>query len=414
MSKSGFSKYRWGILILLILLQLASTFNWLGPSPLLTTIKTELTIDYSSAGSLMSIISLMLAFFMFAGSFIIDRFGATKAMILSAVLAGLGGVGGLFVRDYLFLMITRIAIGAGLGIGTPAASVLIYQWFPPKEHQFVNSLYTAMGYLSMAIAFMITIPLFVFFGSWRVVLSFYGACALVLAVVWMVLLHCKSELSVIRKQTKVKKQSSVNKQMGLSLALKKKEVWLLFAAHCGAVWTFQGFMTFLPSFFQQVKGLDIATASSITGFMPLIGAFGSIACGIVSSAIGLRKPFTWPMHLLMVLGGIGCIVLPFGPLLYLSVGVFGFGMASWFSVMITIPMELEGATAEFVGGAMAVIIGISNLVVFAFPVAYSAIPASLGECTSMLIFTFIPLLSALGALFLPETGWRKLDQKQGQ
>ncbi|MEL1135440.1 MFS transporter [Desulfitobacterium sp. THU1] len=392
---------------MLILLQLASTFNWFGPSPLLTTIRTELNIGYSSAGALMSIISLMLALFMFAGSFIIDWFGATKAMIFSAVLIGLGGVGGLFVRDYLLLMVMRIAIGAGLGIGTPAASVLIYQWFPPKEHQFVNSLYSAMGYLSMSIAFAITIPLFVFFGNWRIVASLYGASALVIALVWIALLHSKNELSVIKKQSKVKKR------VGLSLALKKKEVWLLFVAHCGAVWTFQGFMTFLPSFFQEVKGLDIATASSITGFVPLIGAFGSISCGIASSAIGLRKPFTWPMHLLMVLGGIGCIVLPFGPLLYLSVGIFGFGMASWFSVMITIPMELEGATAEFIGGAMAVIIGISNLVVFGFPIAYSAMSAGLGEYNSMLIFTFIPLLSALGALFLPETGWRKLDQKQG-
>ncbi len=401
---SDVSSYRWVMSFLIPLTILGQCFVWLSPAPLLTTIMSELKINFGQAGTLLTVITLITGIFAFCSSFFIDKLGWKTTLVTALMVFGLGGLASSLANSFPAIFTARLFVGLGIGLTQPSIAVVVMSWFPPKERPYINALSMTAAFAGMALAFMITVPLFKLVGTWQNTLAIFGANILFVALLWIIFGKVRTGAES-GQSTAQKNQTLEKKKSGLAQAANRKEVWLVAVMLIGGMWTFNTFTTYLPVYFQQIRGLDAAAASAISGVLPLAGIFGGVLCGIATSALGLRKPFTWPLFILMLLGAVGSVSISSGFLLYLAVGMVGFAVAGFSPIYLQIPMDLEDITPELVGGAIAIIVGVSYIISYFSPMVFGLLEPKLGIAATMLVFGCCSMVvSIIAGLMIRETG----------
>ena len=88
----------------------------------------------------------------------------------------------------------------------------------------------------------------------------------------------------------------------MARVLRMREIWTIAIALFAGMWVFQLFSAFLPEFYETVRAMPMDRAGSLTALVPFAGMFAAAGAGILTGVIGLRRPFTWPMQVLFVLG----------------------------------------------------------------------------------------------------------------
>lgn len=407
-----YSGYRWVIEGIVLFGYVGLSILWLSPSPLLTKIVGDLSITYAQGGSIISIIALMIAIFTFAGGFLLDKTGIKQAFSIGLGILGLGGSLVYFADSYLFLIFTRILVGIGFGIILPIPGALVMQWFPKNERPYLNTVNSSLTYVGMSIAFSFTIPLYNLLGSWNITLSIYGLYVLAIALIWTIFGKAKKAVEDNDQKIPYEQESNDKKESALKQIMKRKEAWFLALALFGGMWEFQFFTSFLPAYYETVKGLEPALASQITGTITFVGIFAGIIVGLLMGVIGLRKIFMWPLHILVFIGLIGSITFSPGPLLYLSVGLIGFGAAGWTPVLLTVPMELKNMTPEKVGAVHSLIFGVGYTAAFFSPIVGGWLAAKIGLYNTLFIFAFSQIIPVTFTFIIPETGPRAKKAKK--
>jgi len=186
-SDGGFSTYRWVMLALIVMAVLGQTFVWLGPAPLLRVIVEDLQIDFGSAGKLLTIITLMIALFNIAGSFVIDRVGLKRAMALALFSIGIGTISTFLVKQYSGVFTTRLFVGVGIGLAGPVVGALVMGWFPQKERPYINTVIAALGYVGMSLAYLSVPVVFGMVKTWQNTLTVFGSVVMAVALLWVFL-----------------------------------------------------------------------------------------------------------------------------------------------------------------------------------------------------------------------------------
>ncbi|MGD9661410.1 MAG: MFS transporter [Porticoccaceae bacterium] len=403
------SSYRWIMMALCVLALLGQTFTWLVPAPLLGIIIDDLGVGIGEAGALLTVITLVTGTFAFAGSFFIDKLGAKTVMVIGLGLFGLGGIASVYTETYSEIFAARFLVGLGFGICLPIVGVTVSSWFPAKEQPFMNAIVVITSYVGMVLAYTITLPILELTGSWQKTLATIGCYVVLVALLWLVLARkLPAPANSATDQTSpIPLAPPQVIESGLKQAAKRKEIWLLMLMLFGVMWTFNTFTTYLSIYFQEIRGLDTATASAITGVLPLAGVIGGLLCGFGTGALGLRKPFTWPLFVLMFLGAIGSVIIPSGVLLYISVGLIGFGAAGFSPIFFQVPMELDDITPAMVGGSLAIIIGCSYIASYFSPLLFGLLSPHIGMASTLLVFGCSLLISLIAGVSISETGPRK-------
>jgi predicted MFS family arabinose efflux permease len=404
---STVSNYRWVILLLLALMYLGTCINELALAPLLTHIIAELHISLGQAGSLLSVLALLTGIFVFAGSFFIDKVGLKITTILGLMTFGLGVSLSFLAHSYPAIFIDRVIVGIGYGICYPLYGVWVISWFPPKEQPFINTVINIVSYVGYFLAYMITVPVFELTGTWQKTMAVYGLYVIIVALLWAAFGKIKTgEAPVHEGQTAEEETNQIpeKSESGLKQAAKRKEVWLLTAMSIGVGLAVITFSTYLPMYFQQIRGLNAASASAMTGVLPIAGVIGVILCGVSMGALGLRKPIYMLLFLLMMLGIIGSVSIPSGPFLYLAIALIGLAGGGWNVIYLQIPMDLKEITEKELGGAFAIIIGISYILTYFVPRLFGLLEPKLGMATAMMVCGCAAMgISVISGLMLPET-----------
>src|SRR5215469_5488574 len=293
--------YRWIIEALVIVMLIAQVMAWLAPAPILQPIVTSLHISMAQFGLIISIISLCIGIFSFLGGILTERFGTLRTLLVGIWLLAIGEVGSGFANSYGVMLLCRVVEGVGYGlmIGPPAA--LVMEWFSERERPYINTLNSMIAYVGLAALFAITPRVYHAVGSsWQRTLISYGVTAAAAAILWTAL---------GRERVRAVTTSQVHSPSNLPEVLRMRGVILMSIALFGGMWVFQIYTSFLPEFFREYRGLGLQEASTLTGLLPLTGIFAAGIGGVANSALGLRKPFLWPLAILALIGCLAAILL---------------------------------------------------------------------------------------------------------
>lgn len=187
------------------------------------------------------------------------------------------------------LVVARIALGAGEGVAFPAIHALIAKHVPVNKRSTAVAAVTAASYAGAAFAFAVTPPIVSDLG-WESAFYSFGALALVWLPFWLAFDPKKSsgnattieaeddgDEETLRLASPEDEESSSaisSSDFASSVAVwrtlvSKREVRAICVAQFAQSWGMYGLLSWLPTYFNEAQGVDIADLPAFT-FIPYI------------------------------------------------------------------------------------------------------------------------------------------------
>ena len=387
---------------------LAAGLNLFALSPLLPLAIEDYGISHWKAGLLVSLPMLVGAAIGIPGGMLIARVGVKRAYMWAWVAMALLALAPV-VPNFYVLLILRLAYGVGLALMVVATGPLVMQWFRPKEMLVINSLNTAILSLGVAASVAGAVPLAGLLG-WKMTLTVFSAVGIFGALLWPAAPRDRDTGEERRPGISVREVITV---------LRGRAVALLVAADMGIFIQYTALTTWLPSFYEEARGISLQEAGFITSILPFVGIFAVLSGGAVPFLFETFRSklavFGRPGNLLFsyrgilvfsgilaILGGLGAFLFAGQLGIYVSVVVLGVG--SWFYVpaLLTIPMRLAGATPERVAAVWGSYMTFSGVGMFIFPILVGWLYDFLGSYYPGFIICAVASWSLLiCGLFLP-------------
>jgi len=392
------SSYRWVIEVLLVLALASQTLTWLAPAPLLGPIISDLHIHLGDAGLIISVIALCIAIFALAGAIVAQKIGALRSFILGVWLLAIGGVGSGYAPGFGALLACRVIEGIGFGVMIAPPATLVMQWFDESMWPYMNMLNAVAPFLGLTAAFAVTGPVYVALGSrWRTVLLTYGLAVAVIAVLWTLLGRTHpSHTAAAGGHTA--DAGAMREVLGM------RDIRVIAVALASGMWVFQLYSAFLPEFFHTMRGFSLEEAGELTALVPFAGVFAAAGAGVMTGALGRRRPFTWPMQILFGLGCLGSVTFSSVAAIRISLILIGVGSSALLPTLLTMVMELPGMTPTKAGSGLGVVWAAGYTGAFLSPFICGALAGRFVLETVMVGSLVFALVAIVGFYMVPETG----------
>ncbi|MGG2060866.1 CynX/NimT family MFS transporter [Priestia megaterium] len=227
-------------------------------SPVLHGITKDLGMSSTLASLLTSIPLLCFGFCsLFAGR-LANRYQPEKMITFAITCIGIATFLRAFTNSSIYLLITALLIGAGIGVVSPLLSGFIKSHFPDKAASMIG-IYSTSMVVGASISIGLTTPLQHWFNnSWKNGLAFWSILALLAIPLWLMVI----------KQSRIP-VSNFSQKTKASLPLKNKKAWLLTSFVGIVTLLFYCFAAWLPAIVEE-KGW-------IPAFGGLVGTIAMIS-----------------------------------------------------------------------------------------------------------------------------------------
>ena len=286
---------------------------------------------------------------------LIDRVGTRKGLTITVIwysIAAMLTSLAVGLRSFAFF---RFLLGAGESANWPAATKAVSEWFPKKERGWAVALFDSGSSIGGAIAPLLVIGLYKYFGGWRPTFVITGTLGFLWLGAWRVLYHPPEShprisdaerAMILRDRLDVQQADSHPQESRWRDLIKLPQTWAVIAARTmtDPVWFFitDWFAIYLVSKgFNPEQGL-------LAFWIPFVAAdLGNFFGGGVSSWLINRG---WPVirarKAVVVFGGLGMTLLI--PTLFTSnllalAGLFAvstFAYASFSTMALVLPSDL--------------------------------------------------------------------------
>eukprot|EP00871_Galdieria_phlegrea_P005397 jgi/Galph1/5859/GphlegSOOS_G4501.1 len=261
------------------------------------------------------------------GGYLADKYGGKHVLGLGVLSWSLMTFITPFAAAYPLpvLLLSRALLGFGEGVAMPAMNQMVSKWVPSGERSRSLSLIYSGMYFGSVIGLLACPKLISTFG-WHSVFTSFGLLGIIWWLFWNALVSSnpgksnrisKEEKMYIMNQTNnlgTKKRTTGN--IPWSLLFSKKATWAIIVAHFCTTWGYFVLLTWLPTYFNQHLGLNLAS-SSIFSILPWLSMAVSANFGGWCADYLLSRGFsvTFVRKLLQTIGLMG-------PALFLSIVCF--------------------------------------------------------------------------------------------
>ncbi|HIE1650184.1 TPA: MFS transporter [Burkholderia cenocepacia] len=250
-------------------------------------IASEFKLTAVGMGYLFSSFIWSYALFLLPMGFLIDRFG-TKRMagigifVWSAATALTGAA-----TSFVTLMAARLVMGAGESTSNPAGAKVIRQWIPANERGMVTAMFNSGSYAGPAICSVLLGTLVSLFG-WRVSFVIAGGIGFAWLAAWLKFFDAPEKVrwlsgeereKIVRERDAklVGTDSCAAETTGLLALMRSPTLWGLAITQGCNVYTQYLFLTWLPSYLQTTRHLDLTH----TGFFAAVPYAASVVLCIL-------------------------------------------------------------------------------------------------------------------------------------
>lgn len=344
---------------------------------------------------------------------VVDRFGARGVTAGSLFVWSVAGVLTGIATTYPGLFASRLALGVGEAASYPAGGRVIREWAPKSERGMAAALLNSGAYFGLAIGAPVVGWLVATYG-WRE--SFYvtGAVGVVLAVMWFALyrtperanwLEADERTKILAERGEVVKHA--DSATGVAALLCSRSMWGVALTQGCAGYTLYLFMTWLPTYLADTRGLDVIKSGAFAAVpyaaaVPLgllLGVFSDkllrrsntaaggrrklIAVALLVSSVILLTPLVSNIWLILVL---------------FSISLTCVSTAMGMNIALTSDLLADGSQA---GAATSMLIFGGNSFGVAAPIATGAIVgSSVGYAGAFIVAGVLLLVGVVTALTL--------------
>ena len=351
------SRYRIVMAALVLAGHLSVGLNVFAASPLLPLAIDDYDVNRATAGLLVALPLLMAAALGLPSGVLIARIGLRRAFIIGWTAVALVSLSG-WAPNFTALVLLRSATGLGFAFILTATGPLLMQWFRPKEVTVMNALTTAALSLGIALSVATAAPLAELM-DWQMALTIYALPGIAGLLAWLVLGRVSGGTPMTGAGISFREVWDV---------LRNRTVVILLAADAGILVQYAAFTGWLPTFYNEYRGISLSQAGFITGMLPLVGVFAVLAGGVIALRVASPRVLFVGSGVLAGLGGLGAFLLPGPALIYPAVVILGIG--SWLYVprLLTLPMEMSDMTPERVAVVWGSFLTFSGFAMFVSPI----------------------------------------------
>ena len=358
-STPTFKRDRFVIAALVLAGHLSVGLNVFAVSPLLPFAIDEYGINRTAAGLLVSMPLLVAAALGLPSGMLISHIGIRRAFTIGWAVVAVVSFSGL-APNFITLLILRSGIGLAFALFLTATGPLLMQWFRPKEILVMSGLTSAALSLGIALSVATAAPLAEVMAS-QTGLTVFGLPGIVGLVAWLALGKTNTGVSssVSRASVPLREVAEV---------LRNRSVAFLVLADAGILVQYAAFTGWLPTFYNEIRGISLSQAGFITGLLPLVGVFAVLAGGVVALRMASPRSLFVVSGLMAGLGGLGAFLLPGTGGIYVAIVIVGIGSWLYVPTLLTLPMQMARMTPERVAVVWGSLLTFSGFAMFVAPI----------------------------------------------
>lgn len=365
-------------------------------SALLETIRGDLSLDSTRAGTLVSAYFFTYALTQIPVGILADRFGARRVILVALALLSVGVLTFAFVNDFWTGFASRLLIGLGASaIWVPGLRLMAY-WFGPRRYSTVSSAAASSGWLGTSLALLL-MPVLASALGWRPAFFLAGLTVpLILAAAYLILINRPEDAGL---PSLVPRQTAASAPSGLWKLLISPRVLALNLSVMAAYGTFSGWLAFLTAYGQQTQHLDKVQAGYVASLASIGPIFGFLAAGYLADRC--HRPMA------VYLTGLASMAVVFPLYAWLSPSAGPLGAGAWtlvvalsvsaliipYAILTTlVPPQISGLASGLMNGFAF----LGNAIL---PIVVGAIRDATGSLTPAWYFLSLPpLLGVIVAL----------------
>ena len=362
LSAPPFSRYRFVMAAMVLAGHLSVGLNVFPVSPILPLVIDDYGINRAAAGLLVSLPLLVAAALGLPSGMLIARIGVGRAFTIGWAAVALASLSGL-APDFITLLLLRSGVGLGFAFTLTTTAPLLMQWFRPKEVPVMNALNTAALSLGIALSVATAAPLSQVI-PWQWALTVFALPGIVGLVLWLALGRSSGTAHEAGAGISIRQVAAV---------LRNRTVMLLLVADAGVFVQYTAFTGWLPTFYNEVRGISLSQAGFITAMLPLVGVFAVLAGGALALRVASPKAVFAASGLLAGLGGLGAFLLPGLGGIYAAVIILGIGSWLYVPALLTLPMQMAGMTPDRVAVVWGSLLTFTGFAMFVSPILVGAL-----------------------------------------
>jgi MFS family permease len=389
----------------------AAAFGWMLDafdvmlfSLVLPAVSADLALSKAAGGLLGSVMLLAAAAGGVGFGWFADRFGRTRALMLSVALYSIFTAACGLATTFAQFVLFRILLGIGMGGEWASGAALVSETWP-SEHRGkalgVMQSAWAIGYLGAALVNGFVQPVF----GWRAV--FFVGILPAFFTLWVRRYVKEPEIwrtAAASGTPSVSRLSSLFRdgRAGLTVALTLMNACTLFA--------WWGFNLWLPSYLRQPPaqggvGLSARTMSNFVAVMQIGMWFGYVTFGFVSDSIGRKR--TYVTYLLVASALLfAYVTIPNARVLLLLGPFVAFFATGYFSGFGAVTAEVYPTSIR--ATAQGFTYNIGRIVSAAAPFTVGTLAESYGFGSALIVSSAAFVVAALVWIWIPETKGRAL------
>jgi MFS transporter, ACS family, hexuronate transporter len=358
---------------------------------------------------------------------LIDRSGTRKGLTITVIWYSIAAMLTSLAIGLRSFAVFRFLLGAGESANWPAATKAVAEWFPKKERGWAVALFDSGSSIGGAIAPLLVIGLYKYFGGWRPAFIITGTLGFFWLIAWRMLYHppeshpriSDAEREMIlrdRNEREEQDQLTDHKTRWRDL-IKLPQTWAVIAARTmtDPVWFF---ITDWFAIYLVTKGIN-PEQGLLAFWIPFVAAdLGNFFGGGMSSWLIRRG---WPVikarKAVVVFGGLGMTLLiptVFTSSLLALAGLFAistFAYAAFSTMALVLPSDLyRSESVATVSGMSGTGAGLGTII-STFLIGYVSDHYSFEPI--LITASFIPLLGMILVLILIRPKQFSRAQAQG-
>ncbi|WP_421526277.1 cyanate transporter [Pseudomonas yamanorum] len=337
------------ISVVLVALNLRPSMAAVGP--LLSSIRADVALSFSTASLLTMLPVMAMGLAMFFGMGVAKRFGEHRSIVLSLGVIGLATVSRLFLDSAVELILSAIAAGVGIAMIQALMPALIKSRFSNNVSLFMGLYVTAiMGGAALAASFSPFIQ--VQTGSWRIGLAIWAVLAVLALVFW----YAQRSLPPLPHAGAGQQESFFG----------NRRAWLLAIFFGLGTASYTCVLAWLAPYYVEL-GWSEQNAGLLLGFLTAM----EVVSGLITPAIANRrqdKRGVVAVLLVLIIAGFCCLIMSPQHLSLLWPCLLGLGIGGLFPMSLILSLDhldnprRAGGLTAFVQGIGYLIAGLSPLI----------------------------------------------------
>lgn len=286
---------RYVIAFALLLLAMLSYIDRINISVAAPAIQTEFDLSTGQLGLAFSAFFWTYALLLVPFAWLADRYGTRLIIPIGIVVWSMGAAATGFAGGFVTLLLARLLLGVGESPVFPTGNLVVREWAPAKERGTFTAIFNAGSLIGPAVGAALAGYLVVSFG-WRASFVILAVVGLLGAVVWLVVYRTPEGASWISKGEREAILTGREAEedgrgdlspvpMSIRALLRTSTIWGLMITQGCTVYTQYLFLSFLPLYLVDQRGLEIFGAGYITGIIYGIAVLGSVAVAYVSDRV---------------------------------------------------------------------------------------------------------------------------------